>query len=66
MTDWKLLIRELRDAKKGRMTKADIARALEVHPNMIREIENGNTKSPRYQTAVKLLELHRQRVRKAA
>lgn len=66
MTDWKAVIRELRDKKKGRMTKQDIASALQVHPSMIREIENGNTKSPRYETCVKLLALYERRVKRVA
>lgn len=64
MNDWKRLIAELRT--KGRMTKADIARALEVHTNTLTLLERGKTDSPRFELGTKLIALHAQRCKRAA
>lgn len=60
MTNWKRLIRDLRDKKRGRMTKQAIATVVGVHVNTLREIEQGRTAQPRYELGVKLIELHKQ------
>lgn len=66
MNDWKRLIAELRDAKKGGMTKAAISKAVGAHVNTITLLERGTTESPGFDLGTKLIALHAQRVRRAA
>jgi predicted DNA-binding protein YlxM (UPF0122 family) len=57
--DWKTLITDLLAAD---VSLEEISTAMDVTPNALREIIAGRTKSPRYEAATKLLELHKQRI----